>query len=349
VESAPAPRASRADLDALVAHHRLGGPAVEALLVLADARPSRDEDLRFARRLLGLAGVLSLLAAVVFFLAANWEALGRFARFGLVGLPLLASGALALWRPPPSRVGRLGLLAAFVLTGGLLALFGQTYQTGADVHELFFGWALLGLPLVVGGRWAVTWGAWLLVLDLALALLCGFIPPNHALWEVLSGAGFTVPVLFVLPLALNVALWAIVEAASRTRWAEVAAPWLGRLALAVGFAIATWGAVVVIVASGAWHERSGRGGLLLLAGALAAAGVTVRTLKAQRDVFPVAVVAASVLALGTAVILRGVEHRSGDPIGTFFLVTGWIVSGSAAASWVLMGLQRQWKREGTIA
>ena len=37
-------------------------------------------------------------------------------------------------------------------TGALLALFGQTYQTGADVYELFLTWALLGLPLVIAAQ-----------------------------------------------------------------------------------------------------------------------------------------------------------------------------------------------------
>jgi uncharacterized membrane protein len=342
-----APRSPRAELDALAAHHRLGRPAVEALFVLADARPTAEETLHFARRLLGVAGVVSLVAALVFFLAANWEALGRFARFGLVAVPLVGAVGVALWRPPPARAGKVGLDVAFVLTGALLALFGQTYQTGADVHELFFGWAALGLPLVIAARCPFGWAAWVLVLDVAFALLCGWLPGTHVLWLLLDRSGFTAPLLFVLPLATNFAIWVAVEAAAGTRLGDVAAPWLGRFALAAGFGIATWGAVLVILPIEPWHQHGGRGWILLLAGAMAAGAVATRTLSRQRDVFPMAILAGSVLALGTAILLRGVDRH--DPMGTFLLVTGWLVGGSGVASWVLMGLLRQWREEGTLA
>jgi uncharacterized membrane protein len=347
MEAPAAPRASRAELDALVEHHRLGPSAVEALLALAGARPTPGENLQFARRLLGLGGVLSLLAAVVFFVAANWEALGRLARFGLVALLLVASAGLAAWRPPPARTGRLGLLAAFVLSGVLLALFGQTYQTGADVHELFFGWAALGLPLAVAGSWAVTWAAWLLVLDVAFALLCGWLPGQHVLWLLLGAAGLSGPLLHLLPLAVGLAAWWAIEVAGETRLREAVAPWLGRFALAGAFGFATWGAVLVILPFHHWDERGGGGWILVAAGAVAAVLVALRTLKRQRDVFPLAVVAGTVVALGTALLLRGLEHS--DEAGTFFAVTAWLVGSSAATSWVLMGLHRQWRKEGTLA
>jgi uncharacterized membrane protein len=346
--SAAAQRATRTELDALVEHHRLGASAAEVLFELAEARPTPAQKREFARRLLGLAGVLSLLAAVIFFLAANWEALGLFARFGLVAAPLAAAALVAFWRPPPARAGKVGLFVAFVLTGALLALFGQTYQTGADVHELFFAWAALGLPLVLAGGWAVTWAAWALVLDVAFALLCGWLPGTHVLWLLLDRAGFTAPLLFVLPLAVNVFLWAVVEGARSTRFADVAAPWLGRFALAAGFCIGTWGGVLVVAPFDRWQGHRDRGGALLIAGAAAALVVVVRTLRRKRDVFPLAVVTGSVIALGTALVLRGADLVR-DPAAVVLLVTVWLLGASAVSSWMLMGLQRQWRKDGTLA
>jgi uncharacterized membrane protein len=159
---AGAPALTRRELDAFAEHHRLERPAVEALFEIAGARPSKRERLRLLRGVLSIGGVLSLVAAVVFFVAANWQLLGMFGRFTLVHVLLLATVALSLWRPPRARIGRLAMLGAFLLTGALLALFGQTYQTGADVHELFFTWAVLGLPFVLVGQWSVAWGAWTL-------------------------------------------------------------------------------------------------------------------------------------------------------------------------------------------
>jgi len=340
------PRLSRGELDDFVEHHRLRAPGVEALFDLTRARPSRAEDEALARRLLWLAGVLSLLAAVVFFVAANWEALGRLARFALLQALLLASVGGALWRPPPARAGRLGLLAAFILTGALLALFGQTYQTGADLHELFFAWAALGLPLVLLGQWSVTWGALALVLNVAFALLCGWLPGGHVLWSLLAGWGLTTPLLFVPPLAINLALWLVCEVAGPTRLGGVATPWLGRLLLAAGFTFGTWGAVIEVATGRHGGAHGGGGWILLAALALAAAGVTEQVLQRRRDVFPLALIAGSAIVIGTVLIARFL--RGGDTT-TLLAVTAWLVGSSTGAGWLLMGRLRRWREEGTLA
>ena len=48
--------------------------------------------------------------------------------------------------------GQVLLIAGSVLTGVLLAVIGQAYQTGADVFELFVAWAVLILPWVFVSR-----------------------------------------------------------------------------------------------------------------------------------------------------------------------------------------------------
>ena len=57
---------------------------------------------------------------------------------------------------------------ASILMGGLLALFGQTYQTGADTFELFASWAALILPWVLIGRFAALWVVWIAIVNLAI-------------------------------------------------------------------------------------------------------------------------------------------------------------------------------------
>src|SRR5262245_11130161 len=117
---------NRNDLDAFVRHYGLSGEAVTKAFDLTQALPTRAETLRFLLRVLRIGGALSLGAGVVFFIAANWEALGVYGHFALVqALFILAVGG-AWWRPPPKNIGRLGLLIAFIIAGGLLALFGQT-------------------------------------------------------------------------------------------------------------------------------------------------------------------------------------------------------------------------------
>ena len=58
-------------------------------------RPSRAQQLRFLARCLRYAGVLSLAAGVVFFIAANWSRIAVFGRFALLQVVLVALVAFA--------------------------------------------------------------------------------------------------------------------------------------------------------------------------------------------------------------------------------------------------------------
>jgi uncharacterized membrane protein len=49
--------------------------------------------------------------------------------------------------------------------GVLLAVYGQTYQTGADAFELFTGWAVLILGWVLISEFAGLWLIWLILLN----------------------------------------------------------------------------------------------------------------------------------------------------------------------------------------
>jgi uncharacterized membrane protein len=348
--SAPAP-AARRDLDALAAHHALGEPALEALFALAAARPTRAEDRRFLRRVLGLAGVLSLAAGVVFFVAANWAAIGALGRFALVEGLLALAGAAALLRPPPDRIGRLALLGAFLLTGALLALFGQTYQTGADVYELFLAWAALGLPIALVAGSSAAWGAWVVVVNVMLALLVG-LPLGNVLWTLLAGWHLSTPALLALATAVDVALWAVCQAAAGTRLAGAVSLWLERLAVAGAAAFASWGAVLGIFSWGGRYDRDGwtTSGSAVLALTLVASAtfVATATLRRRRDVFPIAALGAVVIAAGTAVLVRAMDRWHLDA-GALLLLTAWLVGSSTAAGWVLMSLVRRWRAEGTLA
>ena len=117
-------------------------------------------------------GVAVLAAALgglglVMWIAANWETLGRFGRFGLLQALVLATGVGAALRPQARAP--LGLLALLGM-GALFAYFGQTYQTGADAWQLFALWAALALPLCLGARSDVLWAPWALVAMTAIAL-----------------------------------------------------------------------------------------------------------------------------------------------------------------------------------
>ena len=81
---------------------------------------------------------------VIFWVAANWDTLSHLGRFGLLEAVLVAAALGAVLRP--AWRAPLALLV-FLVTGGLRAGIGQTYQAGADPWQLFAVWAALGLPL----------------------------------------------------------------------------------------------------------------------------------------------------------------------------------------------------------
>jgi uncharacterized membrane protein len=117
----------------------------------------------------GVAGLATALSGfgVILWVAANWETLGRFGRFGLLQalFVVMCLGALV---KPSARVP-LGLVALLTI-GGLFAYFGQTYQTGADPWQLFAVWALLSLPLCLSVRSDVLWTPWALIVTSGISL-----------------------------------------------------------------------------------------------------------------------------------------------------------------------------------
>ena len=135
----------------------------------AGVTPTPAEWRAFLDRMLLWLGAAALAAAAVFFVAANWDALGRFAKFALVEAAIVAAMVVTLWRGMDSLAGRAALFAAAMLIGVLLALVGQVYQTGADTYELFAAWALAILAWAVISRQPAVWILWLALINLAVA------------------------------------------------------------------------------------------------------------------------------------------------------------------------------------
>jgi uncharacterized membrane protein len=143
--------------------------ALDRALEIATATPDPSAWHRFLSRTLALLGTALILAGVVCFFAYNWDRLGRFGKLGLIETGIVAAALVAWWRLP--RVsGQIALTAAAVLVGPLLAVYGQTYQTGADPYGLFLTWALLIVPWVIAARFTTLWVIEVVLLDVALTL-----------------------------------------------------------------------------------------------------------------------------------------------------------------------------------
>ena len=140
--------------------------------------PTKQTWLAFFDKALLVIGAVALVLSLVFFIAYNWMNMGKMGKFALVESALVISIALYValsFRQRFQLIRQLLLLIASVITGSLLALFGQVYQTGADTWQLFFGWAILITPWVLIARFPALWLLWLGLVNAFLLLYLGII------------------------------------------------------------------------------------------------------------------------------------------------------------------------------
>lgn len=328
----------RPALHALAIEHDLDAPRRARLEQLAglDAEPAG------LPRALPL-GVAVLAAALVglgliFWVAANWAALGRFGRFALLqSVVVLMGAAAALWpaRLPAQARAPLALLA-WLATGGVFAYFGQTYQTGADPWQLFALWAALTLPLCLALRTDVLWAPWALVAMTGVSLWL-HAHTGHR-WRV---EPHDLPVHLVgwaAAVGLAAALGAPLRRLTGT------GPWSLRTAATL--------AVVMITATalgGLFHRTVAPHFVLGLIVLFVAAVAFVP--RPSFDVFALSAAALGLNTLLVAGLARLLFDRGshGDPIGRL-LMTGLVAAGLLAASVnVILKLARQRAAEENTA
>ncbi|CAB3824587.1 hypothetical protein LMG26858_00370 [Achromobacter anxifer] len=240
-------------------------------------------------------GVLLLGSAAVCWVAANWQDMTKVQRFagvqGLLAVCALAAAwaGLRLRASPGVRRTIPGALLALagILLGALLALLGQTYQTGADTWELFAWWALLLLPWALAAGSQAVWLLWALVLNVAVALWLG---ERVFSWMLIFG-GPGVPGLIMA--GLNLVLLLGWELAAR-RW---------RASTLVGPRVLAVLAISVLVLTQMLGDFLGRG--LGLYNGIAWVAVTLGLgfyyQKGRRDLIILAMLAAGVICVSLRV------------------------------------------------
>ena len=150
-------------------------------------------------------------AASICWVAANWQAMSKWQRLAGAEALLIVTACAAAWlylrrnATQTVRIGRAGALGlATVLLGALLALVGQTYQTGANTWVLFAWWAALMLPWALAGRSEPVWLLWILVVNVGATL---YLRENtFDTWSLLEGSGYAAIALAVVNLCL-LAIW----------------------------------------------------------------------------------------------------------------------------------------------
>lgn len=273
-------------------------------------------------------GVLSLAFAVLFFIAYNWDQIGRFAKFGLVqGLIILS--VLAYWYLGADKLSaKLTLLGSSILLGVLLALYGQTYQTGADPWQLFFNWALLILPWAVVGRFAAIWVVWVVLANLSITLYYDARFGLFTLWaEPLEQ-------MYWIIIAFNTAVWASWEYLARSfQWLDER--WAIRIvALFAGGAL-TWLAVAVVVG----HRDISAAPVLVYLLGLGALYYIYR--RRIRDLFMLAAGCLSAIVFVTTFFAKAILEGRHTSDGFLLLALIVLAMGAGSAYW-LRNVQREW-------
>lgn len=294
---------------------RIPNDKLHAAFTLAGVLPDKIAWRHFIDRMLLFMGVVMLAAGVIFFFAFNWHGLGNMAKFALVEIPLVATLCFA-WRfGVDGIIGKATLLFAALLVGALLALVGQTYQTGADTFELFLAWALAILPWTLLARFPVLWIFWLALLNITVSLYghtVGFFrdsfPSPEALMWLLFGMNTLALVLWEW-LAATVFQWL------QERWAVRL---IATVSCGLITALATQQVIVHDSDAGYWAAP------LWLAWTVAAYFAYRRRI---RDVYVLALGMLSAIVMVTVIIVKSMNF---DDAGMFLLI-GLIVIGMSAA------------------
>jgi uncharacterized membrane protein len=299
----------------------------EALIAL-DAIPTRDAWVRYLDRMLAWLGAVALAAALGFFIAANWQLLGRFGKLALVEAVVVVAIAVVAWQGLDTLRGRAALFVAALAVGTLLAFVGQTYQTGADSYELFVAWAIAILPWALVARQPALWLLWVGLLDMAAWLYAGLslqwfgllFGPRVALWMILA-IHLTALAAWELAIQRGIA------------WLDVR---YGVRLLATGAGVAATALVVEAIVAG--RGRDERLWLALLA-YLALLGGLYYAYRVRRvDPF---ILAAAVLSVIVVIVTALGEAGLFDGFGGFLVAGVVIVAIAGAGAHWLRGLVRE--------
>ncbi|GAB2907224.1 DUF2157 domain-containing protein [Rheinheimera gaetbuli] len=273
--------------------------------------PATTDWLKLANRLLLFVAVMLFGSALIFFFAYNWPLLHYLARFALAGAAVALSGVLAIFSPVNSLVRRAAILLTAIFSGALLALIGQTYQTGADIWQLFAAWAALITPLVLLSKSRASYLIWFALLQLTL---WRYLDTNAGFWM------FNDAQLLLLPTLATLLLMLFAEFALCRLGVVQHRPlvWLTALAL---LAPLTLGGIL-----GVWENSYLPN---LLSYLLIASVLALWYFRRQRDLLIFALLLFSAIAVSTAILSRLM-----DGTDSFFLINllAFYVIGSSAGA-----------------
>ncbi len=202
-------------------------------LSVSNVSPSNQSWHTFINRLLLWIGGLSLAFAGMFFIAYNWIEIGHLTKFAMVESALVLT-IVGYWKIGHNTIaGKVSLLMATIFLGVLLALFGQTYQTGADPWQLFFNWTIFMLPWAIIGRFSAIWLVWILLINLTIVLYHQAF--RNVLWLLFSSENQLLWILYIFNTATLI-IWQLLA----EKWQWLQQNWAIRILATASGVLITW-------------------------------------------------------------------------------------------------------------
>ncbi len=284
-------------------------------LTLSGHIPTRAQWQTSSSRFMLVVGFALLLAGVASFFAFNWADLHRFAKFGLIEAGIFG-GAIAAWRQGiTSLSGKTFLFASAFLVGMFLAVFGQTYQTGADPYGLFLAWSILVLPWTLIGRQSALWMLIAILANLTVILYWTEIyrPPLDEFARVLGplvwlGLCVTDLYLAITLTLLNgafIAIWeylSLKDPKQQRQWMKVR--WLPRVTATGILAVITCASLVIIFGSLEFNRPNPHEAIVLLLFTATLASMIIYYQRTVIDLFILAECALALILLITSAVAR---------------------------------------------
>ena len=265
---------------------------------------------------LGLMGAALIAAAMLSFVAANWQEMDKAARLGVLAAGLWGGFGLAAWAEARGLIAvrEAALVAALGVYGASIWFVGQTYHLSGGTEDGLMLWTLgaLAAGLLAGSQSAMTVGfllamAWMPVswanesdafLWLApLGIVAGLAGTMRRQWPVALQAGLLCAVIYLVIAAYRVADLAglpggtasvLTAAIALAAWCGLHAPserheWTVRPARFWALIVAIMAVLIAAhqrigMSPGAWAPFACAGMALIGAGAGAGAGMAGRRL-----------------------------------------------------------------------
>ncbi|GAA0780177.1 MULTISPECIES: DUF2157 domain-containing protein [Pseudomonadati] len=333
---------------------KIAANKLNAAMLVAYPHPTQHNWLQLITHLVLFLGILLLSAGVIFFMAFNWDALANLTKFAIVeglliaficgfyaanrasntSIPFEFSPLNAAW-----NLANAMLLGASIMVGALLALVGQTYQTGADPWQLFALWAVLILPFAVIAGFDLLWLLVVVLINISLGIY--FDSFSHVFGLLLED----IQILAIFGL-INLTIHVLFSLARRLTWTAQArfhCPAVEATSILAGVVCLTWLMIWVVFD----FDSTAHFGFYTLAYVTLMATMFGWYRYRSPALYPLTLVLTSLCAVIVALLSRGLLENN-DPVGIFLLIAMIIVGLTSGCLYWLKQIQQEFTTKASL-